>query len=68
MKKTPIANYGKSKLYLSTFQELNEIKEDLHIPDIQGDLNEDKVEEMINSYNNNQHVFSIKMFNYNFMY
>ena len=60
IKKIPIANYGKSKIYLSTFQELIEIKEDLDNPDIQGDLNEDKVEEMINSYNNNQHFLASK--------
>ena len=61
-KRPPILTYSKSNLYILTFQEIAEIlnSKTLHLPEIQGDLNQDKVDEMINSYKNTHHFMASK--------
>jgi hypothetical protein len=61
-KRAPIITYGneKAKLYVCTFQEIYEFSSILHLPEIQGDLNNDKIEDMINSYKINHHFMASK--------
>jgi len=58
----PVITYGKGKsnLYVCTFQEIFEFSNALQLPEIQGDLNMDKVEEMCNSYKLNHHFMASK--------
>lgn len=58
--RNPICRYGKAQIYVCTFREIFEFSSILHIPDIQGDLNQDKVNEMITSYKNNHHFMASK--------
>lgn len=51
---------GKADLYVCTFQEIHEFSGILQLPDIQGDLNNDKIDEMINSYKTNHHFMASK--------
>jgi hypothetical protein len=44
-------------IYSLTFQQLIELNEKIEIPDVQVDLNEDKVCQMIESYNKNPKFF-----------
>jgi len=59
-KRPSICKYGKAQIYVCTFQEIFEFSHILHLPDIQGDLNQDKVDEMITSYKNNHHFMASK--------
>jgi hypothetical protein len=59
-KRPSICKYGKAQIYVCTFQEIFEFSNILHLPDMQGDLNQNKVEEMINSYKNNHHFMASK--------
>ena len=47
-------------IYSLTFQQLIELNEKIEIPDVQVDLNEDKVCQMIESYNKNPKFFGPK--------
>lgn len=61
IKRTPVISYGtKSKIYACTFQELYTLRNDIVIPEIQGDLNQDKVDEMLESFNNKHHFMGSK--------
>ena len=51
---------GKSKIYVCTFNEIYEFSSVLHLPEIQGDLNQDKIDEMIDSYKNKHHYMGSK--------
>jgi hypothetical protein len=51
---------GKSNIYPCTFQEIYEFSSILHLPEIQGDLNQDKIDEMIESYKNKHHYLASK--------
>lgn len=59
-KRPSICKYGKAQIYVCTFQEIFEFADILHLPDIQGDLNQDKVDEMISSYKKNHHFMASK--------
>lgn len=56
--RTPCVSYPESKVVCITFKELKELNKILKIPEFQTDLDENKVEEMIESYKKNQHHFS----------
>lgn len=50
----------KSRIVKMTWKELNEIKDKIIIPDLQGTLNRDKIEEMKKSYESNPHYIAAK--------
>ena len=58
----PLITYGngKSNIYVCTFKEIYEFSPILHLPEIQGDLNQDKIDEMIESYKNKHHYLASK--------
>ncbi len=51
---------NKSRIVKMTWKELNEIKNQIIIPNIQGTLNRDKIEEMKKSYELNPHYLAAK--------
>lgn len=59
--KEKVLNFkDKSKTYKFTWKELNELKTYLTIPEIQGALNKDKIEQMKESYHKYPHYLSAK--------
>ena len=54
----PIIQYDKSKVIQLTFKELNQLDSIIKTPYCQVDLKEDKIEELKESFNNNQHFFA----------
>ncbi len=54
----PCVSYQESKVICITFKELKELNTILKIPEFQTNLDEDKVDEMIESYKKNPHHFS----------
>ena len=54
----PCVSYKESKIICMTFKELKELNKILKTPEFQTDLDENKVEEMIESYKSNTHHFS----------
>lgn len=60
--KEPVLSFegGRSKIYKSTFSELKQMKEYIHIPDVQSDCNEDKINEMKECYKSNKYFFASK--------
>lgn len=56
-KRAIISHRNESKVFSVTFNEVKKIKDKLIIPNIQSDLNKDKVDEMIDSYKLNPHHF-----------
>lgn len=56
-KRPLICHKNDSKVFSVTFNEIKKIKDKLIIPNIQSDLNSDKVNEMVNSYKLNPHHF-----------
>ena len=56
-KRPLICHKNESKVFSVTFNEIKKIKDKLIIPNIQSDLNSDKVNEMVDSYKLNPHHF-----------
>jgi len=62
LNKEPVLTFegGRSKIFKTTFSEVKQMKNFLHIPELQADCNEDKIQEMKECYLKNPHFLSSK--------
>lgn len=61
LNRTPVLSYtNKSNIYKITFNELSQIQNNIHIPEIQSDCNVDKIQEMKECYLDNPHFMASK--------